>query len=41
MLRWCEKMGISIAGLHRIEGFKARMAQRPGVRRALAAEGIA
>jgi glutathione S-transferase len=41
MLRWCEKMGISIAGLHRLEGFKARMAARPGVRRALEAEGIA
>jgi glutathione S-transferase len=41
MLRWCEKMGIDIAGLHRLEGFKARMEQRPGVRAALAAEGIA
>jgi glutathione S-transferase len=41
MLRWCEKMGIGIEGLHWIEGFKARMAQRPGVRRALEAEGIA
>jgi hypothetical protein len=34
-------MGIGIEGLHWIEGFKARMAQRPGVRRALEAEGIA
>jgi len=41
MLRWAEKMGIDIAGLHRLEGFKARMAARPGVRAALAAEGIA
>lgn len=41
MLRWCEKMGIDIAGLHRLEGFKARMAARPGVRAALTAEGIA
>jgi glutathione S-transferase len=40
MLRWCDKMGIGIEGLHRVEGFKARMAQRPGVRAALAAEGI-
>jgi glutathione S-transferase len=41
MLRWCEKMGIDLAGLHRLEGFKARMAARPGVRAALQAEGIA
>ena len=41
MLRWCEKMGIGIEGLHRLEGFKARMAARPGVRRALQAEGLA
>ena len=41
MLRWAEKMGISIDGLHRLEGFKARMAARPGVRAALQAEGIA
>jgi len=40
MLRWAAKMDISLAGLHRIEGFKARMEQRPGVKAALAAEGI-
>lgn len=41
MLRWCEKMGIDIAGMHRLEGFKARIEARPGVRAALQAEGIA
>jgi glutathione S-transferase len=41
MLRWAAKMGIDIAGLHRLEGFKARMEARPGVRAALQAEGIA
>jgi glutathione S-transferase len=41
MLRWCEKMGIDIAALPRMTAFKARMAARPGVRAALAAEGIA
>lgn len=41
MLRWAAKMGISIEGLHQLEGFKARMEARPGVRAALQAEGIA
>jgi glutathione S-transferase len=41
MLRWSENMGIDISGLERLDGFKARVAARPGVRAALAAEGIA
>ncbi len=40
MLRWAEKMGIDIAPFAKLTAFKARMAQRPGVRAALAAEGI-
>ncbi len=41
MLRWCERMGIDITGLPHLDGYKARVAARPGVRAALTAEGIA
>ncbi len=41
MLRWAEGKGIDISGLQRLDGYKARMAARPGVKAALSAEGLA
>ncbi len=41
ILRWCGKMGVDISGLPRLGAFKTRMEQRPGVKRALAEEGLA
>ncbi|MBA2587750.1 MAG: glutathione S-transferase family protein [Alphaproteobacteria bacterium] len=40
ILRWCEKMGVNISGLPRLTAFKARMAARAGVQKALKEEGL-
>lgn len=40
MLRWCDMMKVNIAHLEHLAAFRARMEQRPGVRAALAAEGL-
>ncbi|HVZ28049.1 MAG TPA: glutathione binding-like protein [Rhizomicrobium sp.] len=40
ILRWCGKMGLDLSGMPRLAAFKARMEQRPGVKRALEEEGL-
>ena len=40
MLTWCERMGIDGSGLPHLTAFQARMAARPGVRKALQEEGL-
>ena len=40
MLTWCERMGIDVSGLPHLTAFQARMAARPGVRKALQEEGL-
>lgn len=37
---WCGAVGVDIAGLDRLDAFMQRMAQRPAVREARAAEGL-
>ncbi len=38
--RWADKMGVDLAGLDHLAAFARRMDQDPGVRNALAAEGL-
>jgi glutathione S-transferase len=40
ILRWCGKMGVDLSGMPRLAAFKARMDARPGVKKALAGEGL-
>ncbi len=40
VLRWARKLGVDLSGLERLAAFEARMAADPGVRAALAAEGL-
>jgi glutathione S-transferase len=40
MLAWAERMGIDISGLPNLVAYKARVAARPKVQEALAAEGL-
>lgn len=40
MLAWAERMGLDISGLPNLAAYKARVAARPKVQEALAAEGL-
>lgn len=40
MLRWCEKHRVEVSGMPRLADFRKRMEARPGVQKALAAEGL-